>query len=555
MLLPIFKIKFVSVYSIPFFKIPITNFLTMQRQNQLNQLKTTTQWDIIIIGGGASGLGTAVDAASRGYKTILFEAIDFAKGTSSRSTKLAHGGVRYLEQGNISLVREALKERGLMAKNSPHLVKNQSFVIPNYNWWGGYFYTIGLKIYDLLAGSLSLGKSAYISKKKTIELLPTVEQKGLQSGVIYHDGQFDDARLAINLAQTAIENAACVLNYCKVVELLKDDNNQVIGVVVEDQESGEKHEIKGMAVINATGVFTNSIMKMNDTVYKKYIMPSQGIHLVFDKSFLPGNDALMIPKTSDGRVLFAVPWHDKIVIGTTDTLMKSHSLEPIATEEEIQFVLETAQEFLSKKPSRADVLSIFAGLRPLAAPEEKGQSTKEVSRSHKIIVSETGLITITGGKWTTYRKIAEDLVDKAIAVHNLPKSICKTEHLAIHGNKPTTDLDRENHLYIYGTDSAEILKLQETERELKEKLHPDYDYTLAEVVWAIRYEMARTIDDVLARRVRLLFLDARAAIASSGKVADLLAKELGYDATWKESQITSFKALANGFLLEEFRVE
>lgn len=527
----------------------------MQRQNQFNQLKTTTQWDIIIIGGGASGLGTAVDSASRGYKTILVEAVDFAKGTSSRSTKLAHGGVRYLEQGNIALVREALKERGLMAKNSPHLVKNQSFVIPNYNWWGGYFYTIGLKIYDLLAGSLSLGKSAYISKKKTIELLPTVEQKGLQSGVIYHDGQFDDARLAINLAQTAIKNGACVLNYMKVIELLKDHNNQVIGVVVKDQESGEKHEIKGTAVINATGVFTNSIMKMNDSVYKKYIVPSQGIHLVFDKSFLPGNDALMVPKTSDGRVLFAVPWHDKIVVGTTDTLMKSHSLEPIATEAEIQFVLETAQEFLSKKPSRADVMSVFAGLRPLAAPEEKGQSTKEVSRSHKIIVSETGLITITGGKWTTYRKIAEDLVDKAIAVHNLPKAICKTKHLAIHGNKPTTDLDRENHLYIYGTDSAGILKLQQSEPKLKEKLHPDYDYTLAEVVWAIRYEMARTIDDVLARRVRLLFLDARAAIASSEKVADLLAKELGYDATWKENQMADFKTVANGFLLKEFRLE
>lgn len=527
----------------------------MKRPEQLAKLQQTPNWDVIIIGGGASGLGTAIDSASRGLKTILVEAADFAKGTSSRSTKLVHGGVRYLEQGNIALVREALKERGIMAKNASHLVKNQSFVIPNYNWWAGYFYTIGLKIYDVLAGSLSLGKSEYISKKKTIELLPTVKQKGLQSGVIYHDGQFDDSRMAINLAQTAIENGACVLNYIKVIALLKDNNNRVIGVIVEDQESGEKQEIKGTSVINATGVFTNSIMKMNDTVYKKYIVPSQGIHLVFDKSFLPGNDALMIPKTSDGRVLFAVPWHDKIVVGTTDTLIKSHSLEPIATEEEIEFVLETAQEFLSKKPTRADVLSVFAGLRPLAAPEEKGQSTKEVSRSHKIIVSETGLISITGGKWTTYRKIAEDLIDKAISVHTLSNSNCKTEHLPIHGNKPTTDLERENHLYIYGTDCAGILKLQETERELKEKLHPDYNYTLAEVVWAIRYEMARTIDDVLARRVRLLFLDARAAIASSEKVADLLANELSYDEAWKKNQISTFKTLANGFLLKEFRVQ
>ncbi|WP_366186896.1 glycerol-3-phosphate dehydrogenase/oxidase [Flavobacterium ovatum] len=525
----------------------------MKHSEQLQKLKQTPEWDVIIIGGGASGLGTALDAASRGYKTILVEAVDFAKGTSSRSTKLVHGGVRYLEQGDISLVREALKERGLMAQNAGHLVKNQSFVIPNYNWWGGYFYTIGLTIYDMLAGKLSLGKSQYISKKKTIELLPTIEQKGLVSGVIYQDGQFDDSRLAINIAQTAVEKGACLLNYTKVVNLLKDNNNQVTGVQVKNQETGELFELKGKAVINATGVFTNSIMKLNDKVYKKYIVPSQGIHLVFDKSFLPSDHALMIPKTSDGRVLFAVPWHDKIVVGTTDTLIKTHSLEPIALEKEIEFVLETAQRFLSKKPTRADVLSVFAGLRPLAAPEKEGKSTKEVSRSHKIIVSETGLITITGGKWTTYRKIAEDIIDKAIVTRNLPKRECKTEHISIHGNLKTTTADRENHLYIYGTDIPKLLELQNQEPELKQKLHPNYDYTLAEVVWAIRYEMARTIDDVLSRRVRLLFLDSRAALEASEKVAQLLAKELGHDETWIKKQIQEFNTLANGFLLTEFK--
>ncbi|MDX6183190.1 glycerol-3-phosphate dehydrogenase/oxidase [Flavobacterium sp. Fl-77] len=524
----------------------------MNRKEQLSKLNKTTEWDVIVIGGGASGLGTALDAASRGYKTILVEAVDFAKGTSSRSTKLVHGGVRYLEQGNISLVKEALKERGLMAKNASHLIKNQSFVIPNYNWWGGYFYTIGLTIYDLLAGRLSLGRSKYISKKKTIELLPTVETKGLVSGVIYHDGQFDDSRLAINLAQTAVEKGACLLNYTKVINLLKDDKNQVTGVTVKDQESGETYNIKGTAVINATGVFTNAIMKLNDTVYKKYIVPSQGIHLVFDKSFLPSDHALMIPKTSDGRVLFAVPWHNKIVVGTTDTLIKKQSLEPIALESEIEFVLETAQRFLAKKPTRTDVLSVFAGLRPLAAPKEEGKSTKEVSRSHKIIVSETGLITITGGKWTTYRKIAEDIIDKAITVHHLPKKQCTTEHIPIHGNKATDTSDRENHLYIYGSDIPKLLELQNNEVELKEKLHPDYDYTMAEVAWAIRHEMARTIDDILARRVRLLFLDATAAIASSEKVAQLLAKELGHDRTWIKKQVSEFKTLAKGYLLSEF---
>lgn len=527
----------------------------MKRAEQLAKLETTQNWDVIVIGGGACGLGTAVDAASRGLKTILVEAVDFAKGTSSRSTKLVHGGVRYLEQGDIALVREALKERGLLAKNAPHLVKNQSFIIPNYNWWGGYFYTIGLTVYDILAGNLSLGKSKYLSKKKTIELLPTIEQKGLRNGVIYHDGQFDDSRLAINLAQTAVEHGACVLNYMKVTNLLKNEKHQVIGVIAEDTKTGTKHEIKGKSVINATGVFTNSIMKMNEKVYKKYVVPSQGIHLVFDNSFLPSENALMIPKTSDGRVLFAVPWHDKIIVGTTDTLMKSHSLEPIATEEEIEFVLENAQRYLSKKPTRSDVLSVFAGLRPLAAPEKEGKSTKEVSRSHKIIVSETGLITITGGKWTTYRKIGQDIVSKAIAVHDLPKNSCKTKDLPIYSTRLTTEKERKNHLYIYGTDTSKILQLQIDEPELKEKLHPNYKYTLAEVVWAIRNEMATTIDDVLARRVRLLILDARAAISCSEKVADLLAKELGHDEIWKQNEMISFKKLANGYLLKEFRVE
>ncbi len=526
----------------------------MNRTNELGKIEQDQNWDVIIIGGGACGLGTAVDASSRGLKTILVEAVDFAKGTSSRSTKLVHGGVRYLEQGDISLVREALKERGLLAKNAQHLVKNQSFIIPNYNWWAGYFYTIGLTIYDILSGRLSLGKSKFLSKKKTIELLPTVEQNGLRNGVIYHDGQFDDSRLAINLAQTAVENGACILNYMKVINLLKNKNHQVIGVIVEDAKTATKHEIKGKAVINATGVFTNSIMKMNEKVYKKYVVPSQGIHLVFDKSFLPNENALMIPKTSDGRVLFAIPWHDKIVIGTTDTLMKSHSLEPIATEKEIKFVLETAQKYLSNKPTRADVLSVFAGLRPLSAPEEKGQSTKEVSRSHKIIVSETGLITITGGKWTTYRKIGEDIINKAIAIHKLPKLKCKTVHLHIHGNLKTNEVDRKNHLYIYGSDIPEILKLQRNEPKLKEKLHTNYEYTLAEVVWAIRNEMATTIDDILARRVRLLFLDARAAIESSQKVAEILAKELGYDSAWTQNEVATFKTLANGYLLKEFRI-
>ncbi len=526
----------------------------MNRKTELEKLQQTQDWDIIIIGGGATGLGIAVDASSRGFKTILVEAVDFAKGTSSRSTKLAHGGVRYLEQFNFGLVKEALKERGLMLQNAGHLVKNLTFVIPNYSYFSAFFYTFGLKLYDLMAGSLSLGTSKYIAKKETIRLLPNINQNNLKSGVVYHDGQFDDSRMAINLAQTAIKHGACVLNYAKVTSLLKYKNHQITGVRIEDIETKKHFEIKGKAVINATGVFTNAIMKMNDKVYKKYIVPSQGIHLVFDKSFLPSENALMIPKTSDGRVLFAIPWHNKTLVGTTDKLMKSHSLEPVATESEITFILENAQHYLSKKPERSDVLSVFAGLRPLSAPKEEGLKTKEVSRSHKIIVSETGLITITGGKWTTYRKMAEDVVDKAIIVHQLPNATCKTEHLSIHGNQFTNDLDRENHLYVYGTDISEILKLQENEPYLKEKIHPKYDFTMAEVVWGIRNEMAINLEDVLARRVRLLFLDARASMECAEKVCDVIAKELGHDENWRENQLTAFKKLANGYLLKDFRV-
>ncbi len=521
----------------------------MKRTEQLAKLHETTIWDVIIIGGGASGLGVALDSASRSYKTILVEAVDFAKGTSSRSTKLAHGGVRYLEQFNISLVREALKERGFMLKNAGHLVKNQSFVIPVYNRWSGYFYTIGLKFYDLLAGNSSFGKSEFLSKEKTIKLLPTVKQEKLKGGIIYHDGQFDDARLAINLAQTAVEKGACVLNYTKVTQLIKDKENKICGVEIKDMETGEKHKLKGNAIINATGVFTNTILNLDNPEHEKSIVPSQGIHLVFDKSFLPGENALMIPKTNDGRVLFIVPWHDKIIVGTTDTLIEKPSLEPKALETEIDFILETAQRFLTKKPKRSDILSVFSGLRPLAAPKSKGQNTKEISRSHQIIVSASGLISIIGGKWTTYRKIAEDAINKAIETHHLPKTKCETENISVHGNKITNDSDRENHLYVYGSDIPEILKLQQNNPELKEKLHPNYPYTLAEVVWAIRNEMARTVEDILARRLRLLFLDAKAAIECSKKVSVLLAKELNKDAVWEQNQIAEFKKTAEGYLL------
>lgn len=518
------------------------------RDTLIEQLKTKPEWDVVIIGGGATGLGIALDSTTRGFKTLLLEQVDFAKGTSSRSTKLVHGGVRYLAQGNIDLVKEALYERGLMLKNASHLVSNQSFIIPNYKWWDNFFYTIGLKIYDLLAGKLSFGKSVRISKKEIKERLKTIESEELKGGVVYHDGQFDDSRLAVNIAQTSIEHGATILNHFKVEQLLKNDKELVHGVIAKDTETNISYTLNAKVIINATGVFTDDILKMDDALAKNSIRPSQGIHLVLDQSFLPGNDAIMIPKTDDGRVLFLVPWHNRVVVGTTDTLIDSHSLEPKALDTEIDFILETANRYLTKHVSKKDVLSMFAGLRPLAAPKDKSEKTKEISRSHKIIVSASGLITITGGKWTTYRRMAQDTMNKAIELGKLPKVKCNTKTLMIHGANGA--IDKSHHLYIYGSDQDGIKRLIAESPELGEKLHSRLEFTKAEVVWAVRNEMARTIEDVLGRRVRVLFLDAKAAIEIAPLVATLLAKELNKDDNWRQQQISGFLEIANQYIIK-----
>jgi len=355
-------------------------------------------WDIVIIGGGATGLGAGVDAASRGFDTLVLEKYDFAKGTSSRSTKLVHGGVRYLAAGDIGMVLEALNERGLLLQNAPHLVKNQKFIIPNYGWWDGPFYTVGLKVYDMMAGKLGLGPSIHISKEETMKAIPNLVEEDLKGGVIYHDGQFDDSRLAISLAQTITDNGGYVLNNCGVTQLLKNEDGIICGVECFDTENQRFYTIKSKVVVNATGIFVDSINKMDDPGHEDTVVPSQGIHIILDQSFLQGDSAIMIPKTEDGRVLFAVPWHGKVVVGTTDTPIDHQDIEPRALESEIKFILNTASKYLTKKPKRKDVLSIFAGLRPLAAPKEKNQENKEISRSQKLIISNTGLITMIGGK-------------------------------------------------------------------------------------------------------------------------------------------------------------
>ncbi|CAN5184673.1 glycerol-3-phosphate dehydrogenase/oxidase [soil metagenome] len=518
----------------------------MNRDQNIRQLYDETKiWDFIIIGGGATGLGAAVEAASRGYDTLLLEQDDFSKGTSSRSTKLVHGGVRYLRQGNISLVLEALKERGLLMENAPHLVKNQSFIVPNYDWWEGPFYGIGMKIYDKLAGDLGLGPSKHLSVKKTLEYIPTLESKGLIGGVIYYDAQFDDSRLAINLLQTMHDHGGVGLNYTKVTGLQKS-SNLVSGVKVKDMETGDEFDVNARAVINATGVFTDSIRQMDDPDTGSIIKPSQGIHIVLDKKFLPGESAIMVPKTDDGRVLFAVPWHNKVIVGTTDTPVDSPSLEPRAKQEEIDFLLIHSARYMTGNPEPDDVLSVFAGLRPLVS-QGKGKNTSAISRDHTLIIDPSGLVTIAGGKWTTYRKMAEDTIDEATVVAGLNTSPSVSENLRIHGwlkNKAAADPYPD-----YGSDAPSLKKIAREKDGWDEPMHPKLTDRPAQVIWAARNEMARTVEDVLSRRTRALLLDARASIEIAEQVASLLAQELGHDKEWANNQTEEYTKLANGYLL------
>jgi len=508
--------------------------------------KQTGYWDFIIVGGGATGLGVAVDAATRGFKTLLLEMHDFSKGTSSRSTKLVHGGIRYLQQGNVTLVLEALRERGLMIQNAPHLVRNQSFIVPNYDWWEGPFYGVGLKVYDMLAGKLGLGPSKNLSLKKTRERLPTIRTEGLKGGVIYYDGQFDDSRLAINLAQTSAENKGTLLNYMKVTDLIKS-GGMVQGVKATDMLSGEEYEINGRVVINATGVFTDDLLKKDDKNAQPIVAMSQGIHLIIDKKFLPGDTAIMVPQTDDGRVLFAVPWHDKVVLGTTDTPVEEASLEPMALEEEIEFVIKHAAKYLDGNPTRKDVRSVFAGLRPLVKMGDS-KHTASLSRDHTLIVNPSGLVTITGGKWTTYRKMAEDVVDQASIIAGLNPGTCVTENLRIHGW--LKNLDKSDPQYYYGSDLVSIKRLVKDRPELGEKLHDRLPYIKAEVVWAVNNEMAMTVEDVLSRRTRALLLDAKASMEMAPEVARLMAEEAGHDEAWRKQQVSEYTELAEKYILE-----
>jgi glycerol-3-phosphate dehydrogenase len=507
----------------------------MTRDEMLRRFHARSEWDVVIVGGGATGTGVAIDSAARGYSTLLVEQSDFGKGTSSRSTKLVHGGVRYLEQGNLRLVMEALRERGLLLQNAPHLVHNLGFVVPSYDWWEAPFYGAGLKLYNLLAGKYRFGPSLILSREETLQRLPSIRTEGLRGGVIYYDGQFDDSRLLIHMVATAYEQGAALLNYAQAIAVARD------GVRFRDLETGREFDARARVVINAAGPFSDAIRRMADPSAEPAIAPSQGVHLVFDQSYLPGDSAIMVPHTSDGRVMFAIPWHGHTLVGTTDTPVAEAPLEPVAFEEEIEFILQTAGLYLERKPTRADILSVWAGIRPLSAPGSAAGKTSAISRDHTIRVEPSGILTITGGKWTTYRRMAEHCVDEAAALGGLPASPGVTRDLPIHG--ADSDAARFGHLSVYGSDAARVQEIGAPER-----LHPALPYTEAEVIWAARSEMARTVEDVLSRRTRALLLNARAAIAMAPRVAAILAREFGRGSDWESEQVAAFGELARNYL-------
>ena len=547
----------------------------MNRIEMLSQLDHTEVYDIVIIGGGATGLGSAVDAASRGYKTLLIEQADFGKGTSSRSTKLVHGGVRYLAQGNIKLVREALAERGRLLKNAPLMTSTQPFVVPVFSLWEKFYYSAGLMLYDVLSGKLSLGKTRLLSRKKTLELLPNINPKKVAGGILYYDGQFNDAELCVELAHTAIRYGATVLNYTKAVGFIKE-KDIIVGVELEDQlgaavgEGGgdvsdggagsesaaqlPRRTVRCKCVINATGVFTDAVLQMDDPDADTLVYPSQGIHLVVEAKYFKGINAMMIPKTDDGRVLFAVPWQGKVVVGTTDSHVDHIDLEPLPLAEEIHFVLEHFNRYTNAAITKADVLSVFVGLRPLVRSANAGSNISSLlSRDHTLVVSPSRMVTITGGKWTTYRKMAEDAVNNAVFTAKLdaPSASDKTKTGAKVSAKvsPRKCISYQLPIGDGGAGASLKKELIANDGSLADLLHPAYGYCKADVIVAARCNMALTVEDFLARRIRLLFLDARAAVEVAPLVAEIMAKELNYSAEQIEKQVSNFNHLANQYII------
>ncbi len=519
----------------------------LNREASLDQIRQTTEpWDLLVIGGGATGVGVALDAASRNLRVLLLEQSDFGKGTSSRSTKLVHGGVRYLQQGNLTLVRDALRERSLLRRNAPHLVKDMPFLIPCRSYWQRFYYGVGLKAYDLLAIGGDFGRSHGVSGDQATKMVPALKSDGLRGGVVYHDGQFDDARLLINMARTAHDLGACLINYVGVTELSTDGHGKIDGVVAIDHESGETLTVKARCVVNAAGPFCDAVRKLDDPKCEPMLAVSQGVHLVLPRRFFPGESSMIVPKTSDGRVIFIIPWHDKAIVGTTDTAISKATLEPEPQPGEIEFLLDTAAQYLTHPPTFGDIIGVFTGIRPLVK-NDRSARTASLSRDHVIRVSDHGLITITGGKWTTVRKMAEDCVDRVTTECGLKGGPCRTKTIAIHGATTEPDLLGDPRSY-YGSDLLGVRELEANAPELSEPLSSALTLRKSDIVWAVRQEMARTVDDVLARRSRSLLLDAGAALAIAPEVSRVIAAELGRNDSWREQQQQDFATIAKHYL-------
>ena len=510
--------------------------------------RTAESWDVLVIGGGATGLGAAVEAASRGYRTLLVERYDFAKGTSSRSTKLVHGGVRYLEQLNLTLVLDALRERGHMIRNAPHLVHDLCFVVPAYDYLSLPYYGFGLKVYERLSGKLSLGHSKLLSRERTMEMLPGVLEDGLRGGILYHDGQFDDARFAISLLRTFQDLGGTAINYVEAVGLLHS-NGKTVGIKARDREKDLVFDLAAKVVINACGSFAEETLGLDGRTGEPLLVVSQGTHFVLPQSFLPGSTALMIPKTADGRVLFAIPWHGATIVGTTDVPVERVDAEPRAMSSERKFLLNHIARYFKRAPKSEEILSVWSGLRPLV---RKGHvKSSKLSRDHTILVSPSGLVTVTGGKWTTYRRMGQDTIDRASVVASLPRQSSGTLEMKLHGwtlEQGAASCEWEQ---VYGSDLPMLQALSIEDPALDALIHPRLPFRMREVVWTARYEMARTVEDILARRTRALFLDARAAIEAAPAVSRLLARELKRSDVWAERDLMSFIDLAKGYLYDE----
>lgn len=524
----------------------------MNRADMLASAWSGALWDIAVIGGGATGLGIAVDAASRGCRVILLEGADFAQGTSSRSTKLVHGGVRYLQQGNVSLVMEALRERGIMRRNAPHLVHDLAFIVPSYEWWQSPFYGLGLRVYDMLAGRYGFGRSTNLSRRQVVEAIPSIQQEGLKGGTRYFDGQFDDARFALALAQTAADEGATVLNYARVTGFLRAAAGELEGLHVRDEVTGDAFELRARIIVNATGPFSDSVRRMDHPDARPLIAPSRGSHVVLDRAFLPNDSAIMVPHTSDGRVMFAIPWLGVAVIGTTDIPVDRVDPQPQPSDDEINFILDTANRYLARPAARSDIRSVFAGIRPLVHAGVDAR-TASLSREHTIVIDpQSGLITIAGGKWTTYRKMAEDVVDQAVELGSLEAGPCRTETLRLHGAiDASEESESDSALSRYGSDAPLVAVTLAVSPSNAELIHPDLPLTVGEVEWFCQREMAITIDDVLSRRSRCTILNARAACRAAPLVAQIMRRALARNDSWVEAQLASFDEVVSSHTCPE----